>query len=123
MNVDHFNLFTIGYSFGGLLGLSVTASLWKSTLLTSSILEKNLCCITFSPPLINMPILQEICVESPQINSTLHSIFIKDDLIPRLTMFLDPKYDKVYEESIVDCKTPLNLSIQVSYILINVLEA
>ena len=88
----------LGFSFGGMLAWSVTASLWKSPLINTNVLEKNLCCIALSPPLINTPLLQEVCVDMPQIKSTLHSIIIQDDVVPRLTMFLDPKNEDVCVE-------------------------
>ena len=88
-----------GFSFGGMLALSVTASLWKMPLISTSVLEKNLCCIVLSPPLINLALLQEVCSESPQILSTLHSIFLHDDFVPRLTMFLDSRNEKICSES------------------------
>lgn len=81
--------FNLGFSLGGLLALSVTASLWKEGLIGVEILEKNLCCICQSPVLINIPVLQEVSIETPQIKSTLHSILVNDDIIPRLSIFLD----------------------------------
>ena len=94
----------IGHSFGGLLALSVTASLWKQDLIGTSILEKNLCCICLSPPIINLPILQEVSMEMPQIKPTLHSIIVRDDFIPRLAIFLDPKNEDICSEAILNSK-------------------
>ncbi len=103
-----------GFSFGGTLALSVTASLWKSSLISISVLEKNLCCITLSPPLISLPTLEEVSVESPQIDSTLHSIIIQDDFVPRLTMFLDPRNEEICSQYVnVEDYGPLS-SIQVN---------
>ena len=87
-----------GFSFGGTLALSVTASLWKLPLICADVLEKNLCCISLSPPLIELDMIKEVCMESPQISSTLHSIIIKDDFVPRLSMFLDPKNEEIMLE-------------------------
>ena len=69
----------------------MTASLWQSSIGTD-ILEKNLCCITLSPQLISLPILQEVSAESPQFSTTLHSFILHDDFMPYLTMFLDLKF-------------------------------
>ena len=98
----------VGFSFGSLLALSVTASLWKQGLLSTSILEKNLCCISLSAPLINLPVLQEVLLEMPQIKSTLHSIVAKGDILPRLMMFLDPENEEIegLSESFLDFKEP-----------------
>ena len=93
-------IFIIGFSFGGMLALSVTASLWKMPLISTSVLKENLCCIVLSPPLIGLPMVQEVCAESPQILSTLHSVILQDDFMPRLTMFLDPGNDKICSESL-----------------------
>ena len=69
----------------------MTASLWKQSLIGSGILEKNLCCICLSPPVISLPILQEVCAEAPEIKSTLHYVLVKHDFVPHVTMFLDPR--------------------------------
>lgn len=104
----------IGFSFGATLALSVTASLWKSPLISSSVLEKNLCCISLSPPLINFPLLQEVSTDSPQIKTTLHSIIIQDDFLPRLTMFFDPNNKDICSESFLnfeDYHAPTSLKV------------
>ena len=85
-----------------MLALSVAAFLWKSPITSTSMLEKNLCCIVFSPPLINLPLLQEVCAESPQILPTLHSIILHNDFVPQLTMFLDPRNEEICSESFLN---------------------
>jgi hypothetical protein len=105
--------FPIGYRFGGTLALSVITSLWKSPLISAGVLEKNLCCVSLSPPLINFPSLQEVITELPQISSTLHSIVVKDDFIPQLTMFMDPENGKICLKSIENY-TPTFSSMKVS---------
>ncbi len=99
--------------------MSVTASLWNLPLINADILEKNLCCISLSPPLIELDMLKEICIESPQINSTLHSIIFKDDFMPRLTMFLDPKNEEICSEVVMEVKeySPLS-SFEVSVLFL-----
>ena len=83
--------------------------------MSTGILEKNLCCISLSPPLINLPILQEVSSETPQIKSTLHSIIVKEDLFPRLTMFLDPESEDISPESIEGISP--NSTVKVSQLL------
>ena len=97
-----------------MLALSATASLWKSPLISTSILEKNLCCIVFSPPLINLPLLQEVCSESPQILSTLHSIISCDDFVPRLTLFLDSSNEEICAESFLNLEEDMSSASQVT---------
>lgn len=113
----YMHILLLGYRFGGTLALSVTTSLWRSPLISTSVLEKNLCCISLSPPLINFPSLQEVIAESPQINSTLHSIFIQDDFMPRLTMFLDPKNEAVLSKDIEDYKSLSSVKVSPKHIL------
>ena len=98
--IINYNNYVVGFSFGGTLALSVTASLWKSPLISTSILEKNLCCITLSSPLIIIPTLKQASIESPKITSILHSFFSQDDFIPRLAMFLDPNNGELFSECI-----------------------
>ena len=109
----------LGFSFGGMLAWSVTASLWKSPLINTNVLERNLCCIALSPPLINTPLLQEVCVDMPQIKPTLHSIIVQDDVVPRLTMFLDPKNEDVCVEPTEGYHSPP--SVKVMHILLVIL--
>lgn len=85
------------------MALSVTATLWKESSSTS-ILEKNLCCINLSPLLVTLPILQQVASETPQIKSILHSVLVKEDIIPCLTMFLNsnisPESDSLSTEMV-----------------------
>ncbi len=88
----------------------MTASIWKQGLIGATILEKNLCCICLSPPLITLPVVQEVTMEMPQIKSTLHSIVVRDDVIPRLTMFLDPENEDICSEHVFNSEQLMPLS-------------
>lgn len=86
--------FIAGFSFGGLLALSLAALLWKMPYLSTDLLKDDFVCITFGQPIISLPIVQEVREECPEFESVVHSIFTKADLIPRLMKFLDQKYEE-----------------------------
>ena len=73
------------------MALSVTASLWQQpNLLSSDLLQRNVCCIAFGLPLLNLPHIQETIDESPEFASTIHSFYVKNDIFPQLNVFFDP---------------------------------
>lgn len=84
----------IGFSFGGLLALSLAALLWKLSYFSADLLKENLICVTFAQPLITIPAVQEIAEECPEFESTVHSIFMSTDLAPQLMKFLDQKFEE-----------------------------
>ena len=88
-----------GFSYGGLLALSVTASLWRlPNLLSSDLLQRNVCCIAFGLPLFNLPHIQEAIDESPELASTVHSFYVKDDIFPQLNIFFDPVCESILDD-------------------------
>lgn len=89
-----YSLKFVGFSFGGLLALQVTASLWKSPLLTEDNLKRNVACITFGQPLIHLPLVSEVAEEMPNFKLSLCSFFVHDDVIPVLMRFLNQDVDK-----------------------------
>ena len=80
-----------GFSFGGLLALSLAALLWKLPYLSADLLTEDFICITFGQPIINLPVVQEVTEECPEFESIVHTIFAKADLIPK---FLDQKCEE-----------------------------
>ena len=84
-----------GFSFGGLLALSLAASLWKLPYFefSTDLLKDNFVCITFGQPIISLPTVQEVTEEYPEFESIVHSIFTKD-LVPQLLKFLDQKSEE-----------------------------
>ena len=84
----------VGFSFGGLLALSLTALLWKLPYLSADFLKENLICVTFAQPLITIPVVQEIAEECLEFESTVHSIFMRADLAPQLMKFLDQRFEE-----------------------------
>ena len=87
-----------GFSFGGLLAKAVTACLWLEPLLTEDLLMENVTCITLGAPMITLSSVAMVMEESPQFGSTVHSIVLDSDPIPRLSMFLDPRCEEVGSE-------------------------
>ena len=78
-----------GFSFGGLLACAVAAQVWHSSYISSQHLQENLVCITFAQPHLEVPQLEEVARECPDIWSTIHCIYYKEDLVPRLVRILD----------------------------------
>ena len=85
-----------GFSFGGLLALSLAALLWKLPYFefSTDLLKENFVCITFGQPIISLPTVQEVAEECPEFESVVHSIFTKADVVPQLMKFLDRKYEE-----------------------------
>ncbi len=79
----------LGFSLGGLLALSVTASLWELPLLSMEILRENVTCITFGQPLISLSHVKDVVQTTPEFESIVHSVFFTNDCVPRVMSFLD----------------------------------
>ena len=62
--------------------------------LSADLLQENFICVTFAQPLITLPVVHEIAEEYPQFESTVHSIFMKADLVPQLMKFLDQRFEE-----------------------------
>ncbi len=75
-----------GFSFGGTMACNVIAKLWRETYANVSldVLKKNVVCICFGLPLIQILQVQEAIKDFPSIEETIHSIYCKDDVIPGL---------------------------------------
>ena len=82
-------LICVGFSFGGLLACTVAARVWSTTYVPANILKESLACITFGQPHIPVPLLSETATLRPELASTVHSIYLKDDVVPRLSKFLN----------------------------------
>ena len=78
-----------GFSFGGLLACSIAACVWNAPYIHSSLLKQNLACITFGQPHIPVPQLLEVSKQRPDLSTTIHSIYSHDDVVPRLSRFLN----------------------------------
>ena len=78
-----------GFLLGGLLACSITTLIWKSGVFSAEHLQERLSCITFSQPFINLPELSEVAESQPEIVSTLHAVYRKDDAYPKMLMYLN----------------------------------
>lgn len=79
----------VGFSFGGLLACAVAACVWDTPYISSSLLMENLVCITFAQPNVPVPFLPEVAREHPELISTIHTVYWEEDLVPRLSRFLN----------------------------------
>lgn len=66
-----------------MLACSVAAKLW-STALDPSLLQRNLCCITFGQPIISLPYVKKMAKHFPKLEETIHLVLNKEDIIPGL---------------------------------------
>ena len=80
---------TLGFSFGGLLASAFTAHLWHSSSISSTCLKQNLTCITFAQPHIPIPWFSLVAKECQDMVSTMHTVYWKEDVVPRLAMALN----------------------------------
>ena len=69
--------------------MSVAASIWQQTYITVAELTKNVVCVGFGVPMITLPALSKTLTEYPAIESTIHLVYLKDDIIPRLMRFMN----------------------------------
>ena len=67
----------------------MAALVWDSSYISSRDLKENLACITFGQPHVTVPLLLKVAREQPDLTSTIHSIYWQDDVMPRLTRFLN----------------------------------
>ncbi|XP_019853136.1 PREDICTED: uncharacterized protein LOC109582702 [Amphimedon queenslandica] len=86
---DGYSIIFTGFEFGGLLALSVYASVWKQTCLSISNLSQSTMCVTFGVPLVPLKadkILDECHTEMKE-NS--HIFQLQGDYVSRLLQFDD----------------------------------
>lgn len=116
------NIAFIGFSFGGLLAKAVSARMWREPLLSVESLQENIACISLAAPMITLPVVTMAMEETPQFGSTVHSIVLNSDPIPKLTMFLDPRCEEVGSETLLpSLRKPLEVRVRtyVSNVLIH----
>ena len=61
---------------------------WNSGVFSTQYLQERLSCITFSQPFINLPGLSELVKSHPEMVSTLHAVYIADDMYPQILQCL-----------------------------------
>ena len=84
-----FVIHNTGFSLGGLLACAVTAAVWRTPYIRADVLKKGLVCITFGQPHITLPCMSEVAREQPELVSTIHTLYLHDDVIPRIFPLLN----------------------------------
>ena len=74
----------IGFSFGGLLAAYITSRIWSTSYIRKDVLGKRVICITFGQPVITVPCIRQVAENCPEFESSIHSIFSTEDVIPHL---------------------------------------
>ena len=82
-------LLCIGFSFGGILACCVAAHIWRRSYISANVLMKSMVCITFGQPLLSIPLLQDVTRRIPQFESTIHSVFDREDAVPQLLHYFN----------------------------------
>lgn len=68
-----------------MLACCVTSYLWRAGFLLSvALLQKNVTCITFGQPLINIPFVENTLVRFPELEDIIHLVLDKQDKVPGL---------------------------------------
>lgn len=92
-------IYSVGYSFGGMLACYVAANLWKRSFISGDVLQKNVLCITFGQPLVAIPFVEEAIKDFPQFEATIHVVYDKDDLFPRVLRYFGVGCQHYYNSS------------------------
>ena len=81
----------LGFEFGGLLALSVYASVWKQTCLSISNLSQSTMCVTFGVPLVPLKAVEDKIVDEclTEMKQNSHIFQLHGDFVSRLLRFDD----------------------------------
>ena len=88
-----------GFSFGGLLACAVAARVWDTPYIGSNLLKDNMACITFGQPLVAVQVIQRVVRRRPEIVSTLHAVYLEEDLVPSLMNLLNESWSASESQS------------------------
>ncbi len=80
-------IFTVGFSYGGMLACFVAAILWKDSCIPIEALEQNVVCITYGQPVINIPCVQKVIKDIPHFHDTIYCVFEKADVLPSVSRY------------------------------------
>ena len=109
---------TAGFSFGGLLASAIAAHVWESRYITSDLLQKNMTCITFGQPNVEVEIIRRATERRPEMAMTIHAVFIAEDHIPSLMGLLDQSWSarikQTQTENVLGAQSPLVFKSMVS---------
>ncbi len=93
----------------------MAARMWREPLLSVESLQENVACITLGAPMITLPMVTVAMEETPQFGTTVHSIMLDSDPIPKLYMFLDPRCEEVGSEVLLPS---LRKSLEVTVVIV-----
>lgn len=76
--------FYLGFSFGGLLAVAMHSFLWRQTCLSIDELQKNIACVAFAPPHVNVDIITDTLLKYPLIKENTYIFYSKNDFFPQM---------------------------------------
>ncbi len=82
-------IFTVGFSYGGMLACFVAAILWKDSCIPIEALEQNVVCITYGQPVISIPYVQQVVKDIPHFHDTIYCVFEKADVLPSVFRYFN----------------------------------
>ena len=71
-----------------MLACCVAAKLWYSVTADRDVLLERVICITFGQPFLQIDMVEEEIAICPQFEQSIHSVFIKDDIVPLMFSYL-----------------------------------
>ncbi len=65
---------------------------WSTPYMGADLLKSHLVCITFGQPHVTVPLLADVARQRAELASTIHCVYSRDDMVPRLMKFLDESW-------------------------------
>ena len=81
------------------------ATLWQESLINADILLKQAACITFGQPFIKIQLVDEVLRMHPDVKKSIHSVFLKDDLVPQIMGYVSLAAATLQHEQAVSRKS------------------
>ena len=66
----------------------MAAVLWETSYIAPHVLQKNMVCITYGQPLISVKLIQDVIQKFKGFETSIHSMFDAEDVVPRLLGYL-----------------------------------
>jgi hypothetical protein len=67
-----------------MLACCIMANLWQESRISAKVLLKRATCITFGQPFMKIQLVDQVLRMCPDLEKSIHSVFLKDDLFPQL---------------------------------------
>ena len=77
-------------------------------MLSVALLQKNVTCITFGQPLINIPFVENTLARFPELEDTIHLVLDKQDKVPGLFHYFQVGCILKAQEKLKDQSAPLD---------------